>query len=103
MILGEYSLPFVEFTSCLLMADLRLYNFAFLYVYTSLLSFTIYSTSMHKFILLQKSLAIEQVLGIKQNICCQNWFYGAKFNQQTNIFFNLWKGKKVKSLDESEI
>lgn len=69
MILGEYSLPFVEFTSCLLMADLRLYNFAFLYVYTSLLSFTIYSTSMHKFILLQKSLAIEQVLGIKQNIC----------------------------------
>lgn len=47
------------------MADLRLYNFAFLYVYTSLLSFTIYSTSMHKFISLQKSLTIEQVLGLK--------------------------------------
>lgn len=71
------------------MADLRLYNFAFFYVYTSLLSFTIYSTSMHKLISLQKPLPIEQVLGIKQNICYQNWFYGAKFNQQTNIFSNL--------------
>lgn len=56
------------------MADLRLYNFAFFYVYTgtSMLSFTIYSTSMHKFISLQKPLPIEQVLGIKQNICYQN-------------------------------
>lgn len=59
--------------------------------------------SMHKFISLQKSLTTEKVLDIKQNICCQNWSYGAKFNQQTNIFSNLWKEKKVKSLDESEI